>query len=86
MLTRLIWLFAGLTIIFVITEIVLRVIPINTFIDDNLYLTSGADNYPHLLQKDRRLLWKLKPGLEYPVESENGFSITINSYISSVML
>lgn len=62
-----------------LSELVLTIIPVNTFFENRFFLVNRALDYPDAFQMDRRLLWRLRPSHEISSRFFENKSYKINS-------
>ncbi|MBN2227191.1 MAG: SGNH/GDSL hydrolase family protein [candidate division Zixibacteria bacterium] len=62
------------------SEIVLTIIPVNTFFENRFFIVNRALDYPEVFKKDRDLLWRFRPSQEITSRFFEGETIRINSF------
>jgi lysophospholipase L1-like esterase len=64
----------------IVSELILTVIPINTYFENRFFLVNRSLDYPDVFKKDRRLLWRLRPSQEITSRFFEGKTYRINSH------
>ncbi len=75
-------LFASLIIfvlVFGLTELALRLIGVETFVENRIFVLNRALDYPEVFDKDSELFWRLRPDQKISSKFFEDLTISINS-------
>jgi len=62
-----------------VSEIILRVIPVDTFFENRFFILNRALDYPEVFERDHRLFWRLRPDQTIKSKFFQGKTYHINS-------
>jgi len=62
------------------SEVILTIIPINTFFENRFFIVNRALDYPEVFKKDPNLFWRLRPSQEISSRFFEGETISVNSH------
>ncbi len=69
----------AIPVFILISEIVLRVIPVDTFFENRFFILNRALDYPEVFERDHELFWRLRPDQTIESKFFEGKTYHINS-------
>ncbi|UCD16297.1 MAG: SGNH/GDSL hydrolase family protein [Candidatus Zixiibacteriota bacterium] len=77
---KLVILILSIPALILLSEIILTIIPLNTFFENRFFLVNRALDYPEIFRKDPRLFWRFRPSQDITSRFFEGETIRINSH------